>query len=370
LDEGAFMLFKEIKAEFELDLKKWEYTAYASILENVDLAKERVKKGAFKKTIQERFDRYKDEGKSKIKAFWLHQSPMGLPLHIEEDEKGLLTHTRVSKTDENKNRLIYMKDGVVDQMSIGYDVIKDSEADDEVRDLNELKLYEYSPVPFGCNEATYIIDMKSAMGLLGVMDRAKRILDKKAVVPYGDLPLDSREKEWDADGAVGRVRKWAGGPDKEEIDWGKYSKAFMWYDSDDSENFSAYKLPIADVVGGSLKAVPRGLFAVAGVLQGARGGVDIPSGDVDKVKSVVEKYYAKMRKEFDDEDIVAPWNKSIVREFGFLDSEKLKSLEGAVGILNEIISGQGIKEDKSDSIEDIAISTIKELREMRDKYFH
>jgi hypothetical protein len=54
------------------------------------------------------------------------------------------------------------------------------------------------------------------------------------------------------------------------------------------------------VIGGQLRAVPRGVMAAGNVMQGARGGVDIPEGDVDRVKSHLAKYYRKM-------DRTPPW---------------------------------------------------------------
>lgn len=128
-------------------------------------------------------------------------------------------------------------------------------------------------------------------------------------VPFGatdfkDLPLDEREAEWDSTAADDRVREWAGG---EEIDWEKYRQAFFWYDTENAEEFGGYKLGFADIVDGELTAVPKGVFAVAGVLDGARGGVDIPEADMDDVKAHVAKYYDKMATEFEDDTITPPW---------------------------------------------------------------
>jgi hypothetical protein len=58
--------------------------------------------------------------------------------------------------------------------------------------------------------------------------------------------------------------------------------------------FTGYKLPIADVIDGKLKAVPRAALAAAQVLHGARGGVDLPAKDVSAVKPHIERYYGKM----------------------------------------------------------------------------
>lgn len=59
----------------------------------------------------------------------------------------------------------------------------------------------------------------------------------------------------------------------------------------------AHKLLIADVIGGRLTAVPRGVMATAAVMQGSRGGIDLPEGDIDQVKRHLAKYYAMMDRE-------------------------------------------------------------------------
>jgi hypothetical protein len=41
-------------------------------------------------------------------------------------------------------------------------------------------------------------------------------------------------------------------------------------------------------------------MAAGGIMQGARGGIDIPATDVDRVKSHLAKYYRKM-------DRTPPW---------------------------------------------------------------
>jgi len=58
-----------------------------------------------------------------------------------------------------------------------------------------------------------------------------------------------------------------------------------------------------DVFEGELKIVPRAIFAVRGTLSGARGGVGIPEKDKQAIRKRVEGFYARMRKEFDDESI-------------------------------------------------------------------
>ena len=117
------------------------------------------------------------------------------------------------------------------------------------------------------------------------------------VVSFQDLPLTARDRDWDSSKAEKRVRRWAGAEDAPND---KYRGAFVWYDSATTDNFGSYKLPIADVVGGKRKAVPRAIMAAAAVMQGSRGGIDLPASDVARVKSHLARYYKKM-------DDVPPW---------------------------------------------------------------
>jgi hypothetical protein len=120
-----------------------------------------------------------------------------------------------------------------------------------------------------------------------------------SVTPFQDLPLAERDREWDGDAADKRVRAWA---DAQEEPNEKYRNAHVWYDAENKDNFTAYKLLVADVIDGRLMAVPRGVMAAGNVMQGARGGVDLPKDDIPRVKSHLAKYYRKLGEE-------APWDR-------------------------------------------------------------
>jgi hypothetical protein len=119
------------------------------------------------------------------------------------------------------------------------------------------------------------------------------------VTHFQDLPLADRDREWDGDAAERRVRRWA---DAEEEPNAEYRAAHVWYDGDEPQNFTSYKLLIADVEHGHLVAVPRGVMAAAGVVQGARGGVDIPGDELPRVRNHLARYYEKL-------DDTAPWER-------------------------------------------------------------
>jgi len=120
-----------------------------------------------------------------------------------------------------------------------------------------------------------------------------------AVTSFQDLPLAERDRPWDGDAADKRVREWAEATEEPDA---RYRDAHVWYDADNKDQFGAYKLLIADVIDGRLMAVPRAIMAAGNVMQGARGGVDLPKADIDRVKSHLAKYYDKMGD-------TAPWDR-------------------------------------------------------------
>ena len=120
-----------------------------------------------------------------------------------------------------------------------------------------------------------------------------------AVTTFHDFPLASRDREWDGAAAEKRVRTWA---DAEAEPNGKYRDAHIWYNADSKENFTAYKLLITDVVNGRQVAVPRAIMAAGNIMQGSRGGIDLPESDITRVKTHLAKYYKKMGE-------TAPWER-------------------------------------------------------------
>jgi len=132
-----------------------------------------------------------------------------------------------------------------------------------------------------------------------------------------DWPLSERDHAWSSSAADTRIRKWAssdGSGDKDKIDWAKYRSAHFWYDENNDKQFGGYKLPFCDVLSGQVTAVWRGVTASAAVMQGSRGGVDIPESDKDGVKAKIAAYYKKAAKKYDDDTIKVPWDASASAE--------------------------------------------------------
>lgn len=118
---------------------------------------------------------------------------------------------------------------------------------------------------------------------------------------WSDMPLADESRAWDGDAAAGRVFTWA--TDGDTTDWGRYARAFLRKDDDaDPQTRGAYSFPIADVIDGTLTIVPRGVFAAAAAVQGARSGSE-PS-EADAMRSVLSGIYRRMDRE-------PPWAESM-----------------------------------------------------------
>lgn len=129
------------------------FAGYASTWDE-DLGGDIISKGAFNKTM---------ERKDRIKVLWQHNEPIGKSLNMSTDSKGLFVEGKISKTRLGDEAIELMKDGVIDQMSIGFSIPHGKSEYNEKgnRLIHEVKLYEYSLVTFPMNEKAIITSVKS-----------------------------------------------------------------------------------------------------------------------------------------------------------------------------------------------------------------
>ena len=162
------IFLRSIKVEFKslqfksdsVSIKDRTFKGYASTWDK-DQGNDIIQKGAFSKTLSERF--------SRVKVLWQHNQPLGMPSVMKEDDGGLYVEARVSKTVLGDEALELMSDGVVDQMSIGFSVPSgksEYSKNDDARIIKEIKLFEFSPVTFPMNENAFITNVKSMRGLI------------------------------------------------------------------------------------------------------------------------------------------------------------------------------------------------------------
>lgn len=169
--------------ELRDDAGKPKITGYAAVFNSwsCDLYgfREKIAPGAFKKTIKE----------SDVRALWNHDTGIVLgrskagTLTLKEDDKGLLIE--IDPPHSAADYLETMRRGDVDQMSFGFQVIKDlweedREAEIVSRTLLEVRLFEVSVVAFPAYDAT--------SASVRAIDQAKEIRSKFAAPIVPDHP--------------------------------------------------------------------------------------------------------------------------------------------------------------------------------------
>jgi hypothetical protein len=149
----------EIKA---LDGDGRTLEGFCAAFGNIDQVGDVIHPGAFRKTLTERGGR--------IKFLWQHDptEPIGRLVEAREDTGGLYVKAIISDTQRGRDAIALLRDGAIGEMSIGYDAVKGgtdyskTPEGKSVRNLREIKLYEFSLVTFPANEAAVVTALKDA----------------------------------------------------------------------------------------------------------------------------------------------------------------------------------------------------------------
>lgn len=162
--------------EIKADASQGIVTAYASVFGNQDSHNDRVMPGAYTKTLAENSRRVRvlrDHNPSLI---------VGVPQHMEQDSTGLLTVTKMSKTPLGQEMLILLSEGAYNELSVGFTTVKAADNDLGGRDLQEIKLFEYSFALWAANDLAQVTSVKHAADLEHEIKRWETIamLDLKA----------------------------------------------------------------------------------------------------------------------------------------------------------------------------------------------
>jgi HK97 family phage prohead protease len=127
---------------------------YGAIFGNVDSHEDIIEKGAFTKTLS--------ENGSRIAFCYQHDiyNPIGKITTIVEDDMGLKISVRISDSEDDIKTKI--KEGILKEMSIGFQTIRYSQdTDTDIRRIQECKLWEISLVTIASNPLAVITGMKS-----------------------------------------------------------------------------------------------------------------------------------------------------------------------------------------------------------------
>lgn len=320
---------KEIKQDQDIGIVE----GLASTFGNVDHMGDVIDQGAFKESIEDILNR-----KGHIPMLWQHdwRSVIGKfrANAMFETEEGLFVRGEINlNTQHGRDTHALLKAGDISDFSIGFRTRESHINDDtSTNHLEKVDLMEISIVTFPANDRAIVTAVKT-------------------VVPFQDLPIlrnrdgePNTRREWDSVKAIERVREFTGSQDEPSS---SYKNAFLWFDGSNADNFTAYKLPIADIVGNEMVVIPRGVFAAAGALQGARGGVNIPDDQRPAVIVNVERYYDKM-------DLESPFTKGLgPNELGRMTPKMIKSY----------LRDNGFSVAGAEYLSDMANKGIKSLRD-------
>ncbi|MFZ3595046.1 phage minor head protein [Streptomyces sp. BH104] len=183
-----------------------------------------------------------------------------------------------------------------------------------------------APVPVGARDVARALGMRmeTARGHLGRAAKNGHVVrlsrglyigpatqnEELAAASSGDLELPVHkdpDRTWDGDAAKSAILKWATG-DNDEVDADKLGSGFLYRDPNaDPATVGAYKLPFADVIDGRLEVIAAGVYTIAAVLQGGRGGVDIPADEENAIRGRVETLYKRIADAYNDPSITPPW---------------------------------------------------------------
>jgi HK97 family phage prohead protease len=200
------------------------FTGYASVFnspsEDLGGFIEYVAPGAFKRSLQSR---------NEVKLLWNHDSgePLaslrGGTMQLVEDEVGLRVTAKLPNTTRGRDIAELLRTKVIDSMSFGFNVIKDSwSRDGQTRTLESVRLFETSIVSFPAYSATTAtvrsapsinadeladallrlesgeeLDEKSAELITEVVNKLKAQPEVEEVIENGLDLLDLKKKQFD-----------------------------------------------------------------------------------------------------------------------------------------------------------------------------
>lgn len=148
---------------------------YLSVFNNVDSTKDRVRPGAYKKTIADALQRKDKRGKKFLwPLLWMHdpEKPIGGFIDAEEDKYGLLVTAQLDVstlpdgTPRNPLAMSIFSGfdmGYIDELSIGYKALQKAYDSQGIRDLTEIQLFEGSAVTmnFAANDLAQVSNVKA-----------------------------------------------------------------------------------------------------------------------------------------------------------------------------------------------------------------
>jgi uncharacterized protein len=288
------MKHKSCLAEFKaLDQSQGVFEALVSVFDVVDLVNDRVAKGAFTNSLK----KWESSG-APIPVIWSHMwddpdAHVGKTLEAREIDRGLYVKGQLDMEDPFAAKVFkLLQERRVKEFSFAYDVVDERRTKEGVNELLELDLIEVGPTLKGMNLETQLLGTKGIAifkqsagewqpATKSEVTRAEleELLKSFSAELKGALgassgPTSVVDQAWDGPANEARLSTDAGAE--------TYRQAHAWVDPDgDPDVKSSYKFIHHEVSGeGRVGAANvRGCIAGVAVLNGGRGGANIPDSD-------------------------------------------------------------------------------------------
>lgn len=177
--------------EFKAAGDDWVVEGYVSTFSNVDEGRDMVMPGAFQKTLK---------GGPKVRFLMSHDPALvlGVPRQLKEDKKGLFGAFKISKTQLGGDVRQLLLDGALDSFSIGYIPVEWKIVSEDIRQLDEIKLYEASLVSLPMNPEATVTRVK----YMSLVDRTAHLKhelsellnDFRGPASHADRPLSETKR--------------------------------------------------------------------------------------------------------------------------------------------------------------------------------
>lgn len=176
----------------DFDANSRKVAVYLSVFDTVDSDNDIIRRGAFKKSIQERGPGSSSNRKIAFLRHHNWEMPIGKFLELAEDEKGLYAVGELGNSTLGSDALADYQDGIIKEHSIGFQYVSDKMrwVEDETKpsggyfEITEVKLWEGSAVTFGANEFTNVVDVAKSEGKTETAEKISNQIDivAKAIV--------------------------------------------------------------------------------------------------------------------------------------------------------------------------------------------
>jgi HK97 family phage prohead protease len=153
----------------DMDDEKGIIKGYASMFNNKDSDGDIITKGAYSKTLQENSER--------IAFLYQHNmnQPIGKPLSMKEDEKGLFIEAKISDSSLGQDVKTMVSEGILKEFSVGFIPIKE-DLQKDVNYIKEIKLFEFSLVTLAANPLAKVTEYKGTKSVDNLMDEFDKLI--------------------------------------------------------------------------------------------------------------------------------------------------------------------------------------------------